>query len=98
MIEELHLKDKILDNLIAKILILQEAKRLGLSIPDEELREAIESVPAFQVNGQFDKRNYERFLRLSRMTPEEFEQSQREESSAFKGSQSDQNERWKGLR
>jgi len=78
MIEELHLKDKILDDLIAKILILQEVKGLGLSIPDEELREAIESVPAFQVNGQFDKRNYERFLRLSRMTPEEFEESQRE--------------------
>ena len=78
MIEELHLKDKILDDLIAKILILQEAKRLGLFIPDEELSGAIESVPAFQVNGQFDKRNYERFLRLNRMTPEEFEQSQRE--------------------
>jgi peptidyl-prolyl cis-trans isomerase D len=79
MIEELHLKDKILDNLIAKILILQEAKRMKLSIPDEELREAIESAPAFQVNGQFDRRSYERFLRLSRMTPEQFEQSQRED-------------------
>ena len=78
MIDELHLKDKILDDLIAKILILQEAKRLGLSVSDEELRAAIESVPAFQINGQFDKRNYERFLRLNRMTPEEFEQSQRE--------------------
>jgi peptidyl-prolyl cis-trans isomerase D len=78
MIEELRLREKILDSLIEKILILQEAKRLGLSIPDEELREAIESIPAFQVNGQFDKRNYERFLRISRMTSEEFEQSQRE--------------------
>jgi peptidyl-prolyl cis-trans isomerase D len=78
MIEELRLKDKILDDLIAKILILQEAKRFGLSIPDEELREAIESIPAFQMNGQFDKRSYERFLRSNRMTPEEFEQSQRE--------------------
>jgi peptidyl-prolyl cis-trans isomerase D len=78
MIEELRLREKILDSLIEKILILQEAKRLGLSIPDEELREAIESIPAFQVSGQFDKRNYERFLRISRMTPEEFEQSQRE--------------------
>ncbi len=78
MIEELRLKDEILDNLIAKILILQEAKRFGLSIPDEELREAIESIPAFQMNGQFDKRSYERFLRSNRMTPEEFEQSQRE--------------------
>ncbi len=78
MIEELHLKDKILDSLIAKVLILQEAKRLNLSIPDEELREAIESVQAFQVNGRFDRRNYERFLQLNRMTPEEFEQGQRE--------------------
>ncbi len=78
MIEELGLKEKIVDGLIDKILILQEAKRLGLSIPDEALRGAIESIPAFQVNGQFDKRNYERFLRLNRMTPDEFEQSQRE--------------------
>jgi peptidyl-prolyl cis-trans isomerase D len=78
MIEQLHLKEKILDDLIANVLILQEARRLGLSVPDEELREAIESVPAFQTNGQFDQRNYERFLRLSRITPEEFEQSQRE--------------------
>jgi len=78
MIEELGLKEKILDGLIDKILILQEAKRLGLSIPDEELRAGIESIPAFQFNGQFDRRNYERFLRLNRMTPDEFEQSQRE--------------------
>ena len=78
MIEELGLKDKILDSLIDKILILQEAKRLGLSIPDEELRAGIESIPAFQFNGQFDRRNYERFLRLNRMTPDEFEQAQRE--------------------
>ena len=78
MIEELHLKDKILDGLIEKILVLQESKRLGLSVSDEELRGAIESVPAFQINGQFDRRNYERFLRSIRMTPEEFEQSQRE--------------------
>jgi peptidyl-prolyl cis-trans isomerase D len=78
MIEELRLREQVLDNLIAKILILQQAKRLGLSIPDEELRETIESVPAFQVNGQFDKRNYERYLRITRVTPEEFEQNQRE--------------------
>jgi peptidyl-prolyl cis-trans isomerase D len=78
MIEELHLKDKILDDLISKILILQEAKRLRLSVPDEELRETIESIPAFQMNGQFDRRRYEGFLRSNRLTPEEFEQSQRE--------------------
>ncbi|NWG01436.1 MAG: SurA N-terminal domain-containing protein [Syntrophaceae bacterium] len=78
MIEELRLREQILDNLIAKILILQEAKRLGLFVPDDELRRGIESIPAFQVNGQFDKRSYERALRINRMTPEEFEESQRE--------------------
>ena len=78
MVEELHLKDKILDNLIDKILILQEAKRLGFSVSDEELRNTIESIPAFQENGQFDNRRYQWFLRSNRMTPEEFEQGQRE--------------------
>lgn len=78
MIQELHLQEKILDGLIDKILILQEAKRLGLSVSDEELREAIESIQTFQVNGQFDRRGYEWFLRSNRMTSEEFEQSQRE--------------------
>jgi peptidyl-prolyl cis-trans isomerase D len=78
MIQELHLQEKILDGLVDKVLILQEAKRLGLSVSDEELREVIESIPTFQVNGQFDKRSYEWFLRSNRMTPEEFEQSQRQ--------------------
>lgn len=78
MVEELHLKEKVLDDLIAKILILQETRRLGLSVSDEELRRVIESIPTFQVNGQFDKRNYERFLNLRRITPEAFEQNQRE--------------------
>jgi len=78
MIDELRLREKILDGLIEKILILQEAKRLGLSVSNEELRETIESIPAFQVNGQFDERRYERVLSLNRITDEQFEQSQRE--------------------
>jgi len=78
MIEELRLREKILNDLVARVLILQEGARLGLEIHDDELREAIESVPSFQVNGQFDQRIYERFLRLNRMSAEEFERIQRE--------------------
>jgi peptidyl-prolyl cis-trans isomerase D len=78
MIEELHLKEKVLDDLISRVLMSQEGARLGLAVHDEELREAIESIPSFQVNGQFDQRNYERFLRISRMSAEEFERNQRE--------------------
>lgn len=78
MVEELKLKNRILDELISKILILQEANRLGIKVSDEELRNSIESIGVFQINGRFDKRMYERFLRLNRMTEEEFEKIQRE--------------------
>ena len=78
MVEELNLREKVLDDLISRILIFQEAKRLGFHISDEELREAIESIPSFQANGQFDPRYYERILRLNRMSVEDFEQKQRE--------------------
>ena len=78
MIEELRLKEKILNDLTSRVLILKEAARLGLTTNDEELRDAIESVPSFQVNGRFDSRVYERFLRLNRMSTEDFERMQRE--------------------
>ena len=77
MLDELKLKENIIEDLIGRVLILQEAKRLGLAVGDTELREAIEAVPAFQVNGQFDQRTYERALQWNRATPEQFEQSQR---------------------
>ncbi len=78
MIEELKIKEKVLEEFISRILILQEAKRLGITAQDEELRSLIESIPYFQVNGQFNMRLYERFLRSNRMSPEEFERMQRE--------------------
>jgi peptidyl-prolyl cis-trans isomerase D len=78
MVEGLHLKEKVLNDLISRVLILQEASRLGIEVHDEELREAIESIPSFQINGRFDPRIYERFLRLNRMSADEFERMQRD--------------------
>jgi len=78
MIEELRLKERVLDDLISKVLILQEGARLGFAVQDDELRNSIESIPSFQVSGQFDLRLYERFLRLNRMSAAEFEHLQRE--------------------
>ncbi len=78
MIEELNLKQNILNNLIYKILILKEAERLGLTVHDEELQEAIESTPDFQSNGQFDPRRYQYYLREKRISPEDSERMLRE--------------------
>ncbi|MGQ9777176.1 MAG: SurA N-terminal domain-containing protein [Thermodesulfobacteriota bacterium] len=79
MIEEMKIKEKVLEELISRLLVLQEGKRLGLKTTNEELRKIIESYPSFQVNGQFDPRLYERFLRLNRMNAGEFEQMQKED-------------------
>jgi len=78
MVSELKLKDKLLDDFINRILLSQAAKKLGLVVYDDELRNMIQSVPAFQVEGQFDPRQYERFLRTQRMSAEEFENLQRQ--------------------
>jgi len=78
MIEELRIRENVLEELVSRVLILQEGKRLGLHVSDSELRMAIESIPSFQFNGQFDSRLYERFLSLNRMATEDFERMQRE--------------------
>ncbi len=78
MIPELRLKERVLDDLIARILIGQEGARLGLAVGNQELREAIESIPSFQANSQFDPRMYERFLRFNRITAEDFERMERQ--------------------
>jgi peptidyl-prolyl cis-trans isomerase D len=78
MLAELKLKEKLLDDFINRILVVQDAKRLGLAVSDGELQDMIQAVPGFQDGGQFDPRLYERFLRLQRMSAEEFERLQRE--------------------
>ncbi len=78
MIEELRIRENVIEELISRTLILQEGTRLGLKVSDGELRMAIEAIPSFQMNGQFDSRLYERFLRLNRMNAEDFEKMQRE--------------------
>ena len=78
MLEEMKLKDRVLDDLVNKILIAHEAERLKLSVSDGELRESIESIPSFRPEGQFDPRIYQRYLQMARMSSEQFEQAQRE--------------------
>ena len=77
--ETLNLKGQALDRLINRRLLLAEADMLGLEVSTQELQNAIVSYPAFQTNGQFDNLRYQQTLRFLRLTPEEFEASQRED-------------------
>lgn len=78
MLEALNLKGQALNQLVDRTLLLGEADRLGLRVDDQELAQAIANVPAFQNNGRFDRRRYDRLLQMNRLSPEQFEVSQRE--------------------
>ena len=79
MAKALGLKNKTVDALIRASLTRQEAKRIGLSVDDAEVRDAIASLPAFQQDGRFNKELYLRVLRASRISPGDFEDSEQED-------------------
>lgn len=75
----LNLRGTLLEELIQKKLVLQEARSLGLATTDEDLVIAISQVPDFQVNGRFNKDRYLQLLRANRISPAQFEEEQREQ-------------------
>jgi peptidyl-prolyl cis-trans isomerase D len=72
-----YLRGQTLDQLIDAELLVQEADHLGLTVDEDELREAIASAPEFQTNGHFDKELYLRLLQSNGYKPNDFEELQR---------------------
>ncbi|MCL5021790.1 MAG: SurA N-terminal domain-containing protein [Nitrospirae bacterium] len=79
MEKKLNLKQKILDSLVDDLLLLTEAKKVGITVGDAELREAIVNDPAFIRDGKFNDDVYLRTLQLNRMTPEYYESQKKKE-------------------
>jgi len=79
LLKNLNIKQSLLEEIIEARLVLQEARRLGLSATDEELMNAIAQVPEFHVNGRFNKERYIQLLRANRLTPAQFEEDQRKQ-------------------
>jgi peptidyl-prolyl cis-trans isomerase D len=78
MLKNLNLEAMLVDDLVNKKLALQEARRLGITVTDEELALAIAKAPEFQLGGTFNKAHYLQLLSANRITPAEFEDEQRE--------------------
>ncbi|MDA8098234.1 MAG: SurA N-terminal domain-containing protein [Nitrospiraceae bacterium] len=72
------LQDQALRDLIQNRLLVQEAKRIGITVSDDEVRRAIMSVPSFAPQGQFSQAEYERYLDYINMKPSVFEETQRD--------------------
>ena len=80
MIEQLRLKEQTLATLVQEKLVLLEARRLGLSVSDEELARHLTTTPELQHNGAFvGAEELRRRLENQGTTIEEFEEATRTE-------------------
>ncbi len=62
-----------LERLIAQTLLVEEAKRMRLAVPDDFLVRAVYQMPAFHgPNGQFDRRQFEQVLRTNGLSEAAF--------------------------
>jgi peptidyl-prolyl cis-trans isomerase D len=87
MLKQLGIDRQVLQSLIEQRAVEAEARRIGLSVTDAEVREFILHLPAFQENGQFV--GYDRYraaLRMQRppLTEAEFEELVRRDLVADK--------------
>jgi peptidyl-prolyl cis-trans isomerase D len=74
----LKLKSKVMDDMVDRRLLVQESRRLGLSVSDDELMNAIGRAPEFQIEGRFSKNRYLQVLSVNRVAAAQFEDQQRE--------------------
>ena len=79
MVKGLNIKGNLVETLIQKQLVLQEARNLGLVATDDELADFIAKVPEFQIAGRFSKERYLQVLQANRLAPAQFEEEQREQ-------------------
>jgi peptidyl-prolyl cis-trans isomerase D len=75
--KQLQLTRQAINMLVDQTLLLEIADRRNLSVSDDEVVQAIAQVPAFQIDGVFNKEQYLSVLSYQRMTPELFEQMQK---------------------
>ncbi|HNQ75349.1 MAG TPA: SurA N-terminal domain-containing protein, partial [Pseudothauera hydrothermalis] len=73
LLDSAQLRRAVLDNLINQRVLALHAADNRFVVTQQQLREAIAEVPAFQENGQFSMQRYEALLSAQGMTPASFE-------------------------
>jgi peptidyl-prolyl cis-trans isomerase D len=79
MIKGLNLRSNLIEELIQKKLVLQEARSLGLTATDDDLANHLGKAPEFQIAGRFSKDRYLQILQANRLVPGQFEEEQRDQ-------------------
>ncbi len=74
-----ELRKQALNRLIDDTLLDQYAKKLGLGISDEQVKEAIWAMPYFQTNNQFDNAKYLNIIANMGLSPDNYAQLVRQQ-------------------
>lgn len=77
LLNEGKINREVLDNLVDRTLLYQDAQERGLDLSDAEIDQLITSVPQFQVDGQFNQERFIGFVRNQGMGVQEFRQALR---------------------
>ncbi|MBV8466173.1 MAG: peptidylprolyl isomerase [Burkholderiales bacterium] len=74
------MRPRVVEEVVQRRVLLNEADQRGLMAGADMVREQIAAVPDFQKNGQFDPVIYKTLLANSHMTPQQFEDSVRDQA------------------
>ena len=79
MMEKIGLKQKVLEDLIGREVLLQEAEKRSIKVSEDEVKNAILSMPMFQQDGSFSEPMYQRALNYYGITAAEFQKDKERE-------------------
>jgi parvulin-like peptidyl-prolyl isomerase len=77
MLDSLNLKQQVLERMIRRVLVLQYADRINLTVGPNELVAEIQRIPAFGGKDGFNRQRYLDILKANRLTPDRFESEMR---------------------
>ena len=78
-LSRMGIKGQVFQELARRKLLVQEATSAGLPVSDEEVRDKIRAIPAFQKEGKFDVTTYKQVLSANNYAPGGFERMIRED-------------------
>ncbi|MHB1186668.1 SurA N-terminal domain-containing protein [Thiobacillus sp.] len=78
VIESADFRKRVLDSLIERKALLQEAQKLKFLAPDAYIASVLGQIPSFQQDGVFSQQRYEAVLRQNGRTPAQFENELRQ--------------------
>jgi len=77
LLNSLKIKEKVMDDLIDRYIILIIGKKMGIHVSEREMNEHITSMNAFKRNGKFDRKLYEEVLKRHNLDPKKFKEGER---------------------